>query len=134
MNSHWANLTVMITNLDGVDSELDDVTEIITGALRSAGYKSSVTVDDHKPYQAAPLTSKEPAAAGPGDAPAVADRTPGTAAASTVAYRRRDGRHLRCLAHAPDASLIGLDWFSLNELQVEGDASTCTECGTDVLA
>lgn len=55
---------------------------------------------------------------------------------ATVAYRRRDGRELRCLSHPPAANLIGLDWFPLTELEVEGDASTCTEpgCGTDVLA
>lgn len=53
-----------------------------------------------------------------------------------VAYRSRDGRQLRCLAHAPDQNLLGLDWFALSALEVEGDASTCTEpgCGTDTLA
>jgi hypothetical protein len=52
-----------------------------------------------------------------------------------VAYRSRDGRQLRCLAHAPDPRLVGLDWFPLVDAEVEGDASTCTErgCGTDVL-
>jgi hypothetical protein len=51
-----------------------------------------------------------------------------------VAYRSRDGRQLRCLAHAPAAALVGLDWAPLTGLDVEGDASRCTDCGADVLA
>ena len=55
---------------------------------------------------------------------------------ATVAYRRRDGRELRCLAHAPAANLIGLDWFPLTDAEVEGDASAFPQpgCTTDVLA
>lgn len=53
-----------------------------------------------------------------------------------VAYRSRDGRQLRCLAHAPDASLIGVDWHACTAWDVDGGASTCTAtgCGVDVLA
>jgi hypothetical protein len=55
---------------------------------------------------------------------------------AVVAYRSRDGRQLRCLAHAPDESLIGVDWFARTEDQVDGDANRCTTagCGVDVLA
>ncbi|MFI5880887.1 hypothetical protein [Streptomyces sp. NPDC051554] len=53
-----------------------------------------------------------------------------------VAYQSRDGRQLRCLVHAPAANLIGLDWFARTGLDVDSDASSCTEtgCGRDVLA
>ncbi|WP_019060025.1 hypothetical protein [Streptomyces prunicolor] len=53
-----------------------------------------------------------------------------------AAYQSRDGRQLRCLVHAPAANLIGLDWFARTGLDVDGDASSCTEsgCGRDVLA
>ncbi|MFD7615739.1 hypothetical protein [Streptomyces sp. NPDC059802] len=50
MSSHFAHLTVVITNLDGVDTEIEDVTEIIESALRSAGYKGDATVDQYAPY------------------------------------------------------------------------------------
>ncbi len=57
-----------------------------------------------------------------------------TAVPEIVALRSRDGRQLRCPAHAPAPSLIGLDWAVLTGLEVDGDDSRCTECGTDVLA
>ncbi|MCX5239747.1 hypothetical protein OG824_31560 [Streptomyces prunicolor] len=53
-----------------------------------------------------------------------------------VAYQSRDGRQLRCLVHAPAVNLIGLDWFARTGLDVDSDASSCSEtgCGRDVLA
>lgn len=60
-----------------------------------------------------------------------------TRAEPVVAYRSRDGRQLRCLQHGPAphlTHLIGVDWHALTAVHVDGDASTCTECGTDVLA
>ncbi|MFJ3984415.1 hypothetical protein [Streptomyces fungicidicus] len=48
--SHFAHLSVTVTNLDGVDGETDDVTEIIESALRGAGYKASATVDHYDAY------------------------------------------------------------------------------------
>lgn len=61
MNSHYADLNVSITNMDGTDTEIDHVTEIIVGALRSAGYKSYVSVDKYGAYEQRP--AEQPAAA-----------------------------------------------------------------------
>ncbi|MFB7592387.1 hypothetical protein [Streptomyces sp. NPDC056169] len=48
MSSHYATGDIWIGNLDGPD-EIATVAEIVEGALRSAGYKVSVTLTDH-PY------------------------------------------------------------------------------------
>lgn len=50
MNSHYGRLTVDIDNLDGAPDEIDHVTEIIISSLRSAGYKSTVSLDDYQAY------------------------------------------------------------------------------------
>ncbi|MFC8065554.1 hypothetical protein [Streptomyces sp. NPDC057293] len=50
MQSHFAHLSVTVTNLDGVDGETDDVVEIIESALRGAGYKASASVSDYAAY------------------------------------------------------------------------------------
>lgn len=50
MNSHFAHLTVTVTNLDGVNTETQDVTEAIEDALRSAGYEASVSIDNYGAY------------------------------------------------------------------------------------
>jgi len=53
MSSHFAHLTVTVANLDGVDSEIDEVTNIVESALRSAGYKADASVDDYRSYEEA---------------------------------------------------------------------------------
>lgn len=50
MNSHFAHLTVLITNLDGAADEIEDVTEIIESALRGRGYKADTSVEHYAPY------------------------------------------------------------------------------------
>lgn len=50
MNTHFARLSVTITNLDGADDEIDDITETIKSALSDDGYEASVSVDRHAPH------------------------------------------------------------------------------------
>lgn len=54
MNTHFAHLTVTITNLDGAPDEIKDVTDIIESALGGAGYKASVSVDHYAAYPEKP--------------------------------------------------------------------------------
>ncbi|MFJ6085100.1 hypothetical protein ACIQI8_27200 [Streptomyces sp. NPDC092369] len=72
----------------------------------------------------------------PATAPGRAGTVPTPLGAAAVAYQSRDGRFLRCLTHAPDEGLVGVDWFVRTGLEVDGDDSRCSTsgCGTDVLA
>lgn len=54
MNTHFAHLTVTITNLDGAPDEIKDVTEIIETALSDDGYEASVSVDHYAAYPERP--------------------------------------------------------------------------------
>jgi predicted DNA-binding transcriptional regulator AlpA len=50
MQTHFAHLSVTVTNLTGVDGEADDVARIIDEALAGAGYEGSASVDDYRAY------------------------------------------------------------------------------------
>lgn len=84
MNSHYGSLTVDIDNLDGAPDEIDHITEIITSSLRSAGYKSTVTLDSHGSYADA---QPEPT---PAETPTVAATEP--VKESTLRYAEEPGQ------------------------------------------
>ncbi|MFI8301541.1 helix-turn-helix transcriptional regulator [Streptomyces nigra] len=50
VHTHFAHLTVTVTNLDGADGETDDVVRVIDEALASAGYEGSASVTDYSAY------------------------------------------------------------------------------------
>lgn len=49
-----------------------------------------------------------------------------------VAYRTRDEQQLRCLTCVPRETWTYLDWQALTDVQIDGDARQCTNCGHDV--
>jgi hypothetical protein len=49
VSSHYANLSIWVSNLDSED-EAEDVTAVIESALGGAGYKATVSVDDVAEY------------------------------------------------------------------------------------
>jgi hypothetical protein len=53
VHSHFAHLSVTVTNLNGASGETDEVTHIIESALRSAGYKADASIDDYRSYEEA---------------------------------------------------------------------------------
>jgi len=50
VSTHFAHLTVTVTNLEGADGETDDVVRVIDEALASAGYEGSASVTDYRAY------------------------------------------------------------------------------------